>query len=91
MNRISTADYATLGTIRIEHSLDDAAHQAWDDSTLELLLESFVHCHARQGALIFSRMSDLRETTEDQTVVLANQTQLFRDLEAEYEKLRPLS
>ena len=90
MNRLLTADKATLGTIRIERSLADAVLHRWDDTTLELLFASFTHSDHSEGVMTFSRISCRMGTIDDQTVVLANRPQLLRDLEAEYEKLGPL-
>lgn len=96
---MSLALCPVVGTIRIEPVPMAAAEQPeWNDSTLALLLESFVRCDemtveapAASGRPICvvarARLSRFALAKANHVPIRANLAQLRDDLEAEYEQL----
>lgn len=93
-----TTDVNTVGTILVEPLPRNAqVDEAWDDSTLTGLFDSFAHCapaddDSRQQVeetclITFARYSRVITADKVETVICANRTKLLRELEVAYEQV----
>jgi hypothetical protein len=93
---MSLAQSPVIGTIQIEPRAPDADFElACDDSTLELLLNSFAHCEslAEDGDQSICLVASTRlsryglDTGDAQVAVRADVARLLHDLQCEYREL----